>query len=127
GGALAALAEARQLLLTGRADLVVAGSCDALPEEVRTLYPDAPPSGAEFFVLIREDGAKAARGAILGGGAAFGKEARARAVAAACREAALDQPPEECRDGLASGFGQRHPSIAVAVDALGGASALIVT
>jgi hypothetical protein len=88
GAELAALAEARRWIASGRVDRALAGRCDLIPPSVRSQYENAPPDGACFFVLEAADAG--ARG-VCGGGAAYGVGARDRAIAAACREAGVDR------------------------------------
>lgn len=117
---LLALAQARWLLASGRAQVVIAIACEALTPGLRALYPDAPPDGAHAFVVGREP----TRGALLGAGAAFGAEARSRAIQSACQEAGLLRPPAEA--SLEAGLGSGQPTLVTAVDPLGGATALVV-
>src|SRR6185295_5334358 len=121
-----ALAEARRILLRGRAEVVIAGTCDAIPPEIRALWPEAPVDGARLYVLERA-GRRAGHGAVLGGGAAFGPDAARRAVAAAIREAPPGRVPDPSwLTDLRSAVGQGTCRAVVAQDPLGAAAALIV-
>jgi hypothetical protein len=125
GSDLAALDQGRQLLLTGRAELVLAGACDALPGHLRDRYPGAPMDQAVMYVLARH-GRPRERGAILGGGAAFGEAATLRATVAATREAGLASPPARHPSDLRSALGAGALVAVCAADALGSATALVV-
>jgi 3-oxoacyl-[acyl-carrier-protein] synthase II len=124
---LVALAEARRLIVTGRADVVLAGACDAIPAELRDAYPGAPADGAWFFVLAHPQAGGERRGAIHGGGSGFGAHAREEAARAACREAGFDLFPSEHPGGVGGALGGGRPALVVAADTLGSASALIVS
>ena len=121
---LAALALGGSWLRAGRADLVLAGVSEALPEPLRALYPGAPADGATFWLLARAGEGR--RGRLLGAGAAFGPDAAARARAAACRDAALSEPPPIGTE-LRSALGGGRPVRIEACDLLGGARCLLVS
>jgi 3-oxoacyl-(acyl-carrier-protein) synthase len=128
GSGLLALAEGRRLLLSGRAELALCGACDALPDSLRGALSFAPKDGASFFVLARGEHAPGKRrGAILGGGSAFGPSARADAVRAACHEGGFDLAPTEHPAGLAGALGGGRPALLVDTDSLGGVAALILS
>lgn len=101
GAELLALGESRRLLAAGRADLAIVVQTDAPPAGLRTPYES---TGASAWMV----GRSADKPAILGGGAAFGPDALARATRAALAEAG-------------------QPAVTLAAeDPLGGATVLIV-
>jgi 3-oxoacyl-[acyl-carrier-protein] synthase II len=95
GTELLALAEARRVIAAGRADLALVISSDAVPAALGALYPA---EGATAWMVAPH----AEKPAILGGGSAFGPDAHARALEAACREAGVSAPPQlhSARDPL---------------------------
>jgi beta-ketoacyl synthase-like protein len=80
GSELLALAEARRLIAADRADLAIVVRTDAAPADLRAL---AGEDGATAWMVARH----AEKPAILGGGNAFGDDARGRAAKAALEEA----------------------------------------
>jgi 3-oxoacyl-[acyl-carrier-protein] synthase III len=125
GSDLAALDQARRLLLAGRADLVLAGVCDAIPEHLRERYTGAFSEGALMYVLARDERPRE-RGQVLGGGGAFGENAALRATAAAAKDAGLTAPPARHAGGLRGALGAGALLTVCAEDALGAATALVV-
>jgi hypothetical protein len=93
GAELLALAEARRLLATQRADLAIVVRTDAPPAELRSVYAG---DGAAAWIV----GHGELELPILGGGNAFGPDALARARTAAVQEAGSAPFEHVARDPL---------------------------
>jgi hypothetical protein len=109
----------RQLTLE-RADAVLVVACEVIPDELRAVYPDAPPDGAQA-ALVTLGGAGVR---LLAAASAFGPGASARCRTAACARAGC-APARVLVDPFTAARGE--PCVVIADDVLGGATALVLS